>query len=700
MRCLNLFIYAIVCAGAEGASSGSGGGGGGNPLLGESSLPYHLPPFDQIKDEHFAHAFEKGMAGELAEIEKIAHSRSKPTFHNTIVALERGGQLLNRARRAFGILNASLTNPALQKLDADFSPRFAAHEDAIALNPALFARIRTLYEARSKLKLDPESRRLLEKYYEDFERSGASLPEAGKARLKAINSELAALSTKFRQNVLKETNASAVAVSSRDELAGLPEAQVAAAAGPDGKLSIRLTNTTGQPPLDSLQNAAVRQRVMAASQARGSRGGEFDNRAVVSGMARLRAERAQLLGHANYASYRLKEQTAGTVEAVNKLLARIAPAAVANARKEAAELRNLAGNGNGSAEITAADWAFYAEKLRLSRYAFDESQLRPYYEIRRVLVDGVFHAATKLYGITFKERADLKGYSPDMFVFEVFNADGSALGLFLGDFYARPNKRGGAWASAYVPQSTLLGTKPVIGNHLNIPKPPAGEPTLLTQDEVTTMFHEFGHALHGLFSAVKYPRFSGTSVPRDFVEFPSQVNEMWATWPEVLANFAIHYQTGKPMPKELLDKVRVTEAFQQGYKTTELVAAAILDQAWHQLKPDEVPTDVAAFEEAVLKKHGLDFAPVPPRYRSTYFSHVFAGGYAAGYYSYLWSEVLDADAVEWFKQNGGLKRANGDRFRATLLSRGDSRDAMQMYRDFRGSDPDPEPFLRRRGLAQ
>ena len=666
-----------------------------NPLLTESPLPYQLPPFEQIRNEHFAPAFDRGMAEQLAEVKAIAERKAKPTFANTIEALECSGVLLGRARRAFGILNGSLTNPELDQLDSQYAPKFAAHGDAIQLNAALFARIQAIYEQRAKLKLDAESKHLVERYYDDFVRSGAKLSEADKAKLRTINADLARVQAQFRQNVLKEVNASAVPVATREELRGLSESEIKAAMTSDGKYSLRLSNTSGQPVLDALEDAAVRQRVMAASLARGMRGNDFDNRAVVTAIARRRAELAALLGFPNFAAYQLKEQTAGNVEAVNKMLGRIAPAAVANARKEAGEMQQL----SGSKPLTAADWSHYGEKVRVAKYAFDESQLQPYYELRRVLVDGVFFAATKLYGITFKERKDLKGYTPDMMVFEVFNADGSALGLFLGDFYARPNKRGGAWANAYVPQSKLRGWQPVIGNHQNVPKPPDGQPTLLTQDHVRTLFHEFGHALHGLFSSVKYPRFAGTSVPRDFVEFPSQVNEMWAAWPEVFRNYAVHYQTGAPMPKELLDKVQAAEQFHQGYKTTEAVAASIVDQAWHQLKPEEIPDDAVAFEAGVLKKHGLDFAAVPPRYRSTYFSHVFGGGYAAGYYSYLWSEVLDADTVEWFKQNGGLKRENGDRFRDRLLSRGGSKEAMDLYRDFRGADPDAKPFLRRRALV-
>jgi peptidyl-dipeptidase Dcp len=673
-----------------------------NPLLTESTLPYHLPPFEQIKDEHFAPAFELGMAENLKEVDAIANNPERPTFENTLVALERSSGLLDRAQRIFDILTGAMTDPTLQKLESDLSPKLAAHSDAILLNPALFARIRTLYDARTTLGLDAESARLLERYYKDFVRAGAQLSEADKTKLRAINTELASLSTQFSQNTLKEINASSVVVDKPEELAGLSEAAIAAAksAGPEGKYAIRLTNTSGQPPLGSLTNRTVRQRVIEASLARGSRGGEFDNRVTVTRTARLRAERANLLGYPSHAAYQLAEQTAGKVETVNKLLAQLAPPAVANARKEAADMQAIVDAEKGGFQIASWDWNFYAEKVRKERYAFDETQLKPYFELRHVLVDGVFYAATKLYGITFKERADLKGYSPDMLVFEVFNEDGTPLALFLGDYYARSNKRGGAWMNSYVPTSGLTGFKPVVANHLNIPKPPDGEPTLLTWEEVRTAFHEFGHALHGMFSTVKYPRFAGTTVPRDFVEYPSQVNEMWRVWPEVLHHYAKHYQTGAALPQELLDKVLATTKFNQGFLTTELVAANVIDQAWHQLKPEEVPDadDVAAFEAAALKRGGVDFSPVPPRYRSTYFSHSFAGGYSAGYYSYFWSEVLDADSVEWFKTHGGLTRANGDHFRNTLLSRGGSEEAMKLFHNFTGQEPSIDPLLKRRGL--
>jgi len=437
---------------------------------------------------------------------------------------------------------------------------------------------------------------------------------------------------------------------------------------------------------------------MKVSLARNSHGGEWDNRPVVLRLVKLRAERAALLGYANHAAYQLEDQTAHDVPTVNRLLAELAPPAVANARKEAADMQKVIDSEKGGFQLASWDWAYYSEKVRQARYAFDEAEIKPYLELNHVLQDGVFFAANKLYGITFKERHDLPVYQPDVRVFEVYDKDGKPLALFLGDYYARPSKRGGAWMNEYVPQSELLGMKPVVANHLNIPKPEPGQPTLLTFDEVTTMFHEFGHALHGMFSQVKYPRFSGTSVPRDFVEYPSQVNEMWAAWPEVLKNYAKHYQTGQPMPSQLLDKVLAAKKFNQGFKTTEYLAATLLDQAWHQLSPAEVPSDVLAFEDAALKKAGVDLPTVPPRYRTTYFSHAFAGGYSAGYYSYIWAEELDADSVEWIKQHGGLKRENGDHFRDTLLSRGGSKDAMKLFHDFTGRDPWIEPLLKRRGL--
>ena len=674
-----------------------------NPFFAVSPLPYQMPQFDKIKDEHYAPALERGMSEQRAEMSAIANSADAPTFDNTIVAMEKTGALLNRSAAVFGNLAGANTNPAMQAIQAQMAPKFSAHQDAILLDGKLFARVKALYDSRDSLGLDAESLRLLERHHTDFVRAGANLSDADKETLKAMNSELASLATTFSQNVLKEVNASGVYVTDVADLDGLPAeaitaaAEAAKAAGKPGQYLISLQNTSGQPPLASLTNRELRQKIMQASLTRGSRGGEFDNRAIVARVAKLRAERAALLGYDNHAAYVLEDETAQTVGAVNKLMADLAPAAVANARKEAADMQAIIDAEGGKFQVEAADWAFYAEKVRKEKFDFDESQLRPYFELDNVLVNGVFYAANQLYGLEFKERKDLPTYQADVRVWEVFEADGKPLGLFIGDFYARSNKRGGAWMNAYVPQNGLTGTSPVVANHLNIPKPSDGQPTLMTFDEVTTMFHEFGHALHGLFSNVKYPTFSGTSVPRDFVEYPSQVNEMWATYPSILANYAKHHQTGEPIPQALLDKVMATEQFGQGHATTEYLAAAMLDQKWHQLTAAQVPTDTLAFEAQALKEAGVDYAPVPPRYRSTYFSHIM-GGYSAGYYAYLWSEVLDAESVEWFKENGGLKRANGDHFRKTLLSRGGSVDAMQLFRDFRGRDPQVGPLLVRRGL--
>ena len=677
-----------------------------NPFFAESPLPHQLPPFDRIDDAHYAPAFERGMADQIAEIEAIAGASEPPTFENTIVALERSGQLLNRVAATFFALSSADTNDAINAIRAEMAPRLAAHTDRMLLDAGLFARVEALYEQRADLGLDDESRRLVEEYYVDFVRAGARLSDPEKERMQAINARLAALSSRFTQNVLDEVNASAVVVESRDELAGLSEGQIAAAVAAaeardlEGRYVIPLLNTSGQPALASLEDRGLRERIARTSLARGSQGGEYDNRGVITEMARLRAERADMLGYPNHAAYILERQTARTVGAVNDRLASLAPPAVANAEREAADLQAMAAAEGADIELAAWDWSYYTEKVRAERYAFDASQLRPYFEMDNVLENGVFFAANRLYGLTFEERPELPVYHPDVRVWEVFDVGGEALGLFIGDFYARPSKRGGAWMNAYVSQSHLMETSPVVGNHLNVPKPPEGEPTLLTFDEVTTMFHEFGHALHGFFSDVRYPYFAGTSVPRDFVEYPSQVNEMWATWPEVLRNYAVHHETGEPMPADLLDRVLATQQFNQGFATTEYLAASLLDMAWHQLTADEVPdaAGVEAFEAAALEAAGVALATVPPRYRSTYFSHIWSSGYSAGYYSYIWSEVLDADSVEWFKENGGLLRENGDHFRSTLLSKGGSIEALDLFRAFRGAEPDIGPLLVRRGL--
>ena len=544
-----------------------------------------------------------------------------------------------------------------------------------------------------------------EKYYTDFIRSGANLSNEEKESLKKINGEMAVLQTTFSQNVLKEVNALAVVVDSKDELDGLSDAAIEAAANEaksrelDGKYVITLRNTSGQPPMASLTNRALRELIHKTSLSRCSRSGDFDNRDILANVIKLRAERAQLMGYNNHAAYSLENQTAQTPKAVNERLSSLAPKAVANANKEATDLQKMIDAEEGSFKLASWDWDFYTEKVRADRYNFDASQLKPYFEMDNVLQNGVFYTATQLFGITFKERFDLPVYQEDIRVFQVFNEDGSVLALFIFDGYARSSKRGGAWMNAYVGQSKLKGNKPVIANHMNVVKPPKGEPTLMSFDEVITTFHEFGHALHGMFSDVNYPYFAGTSVPRDFVEYPSQVNEMWAIWPEVLKNYAVHHETGKPMPKELLDKVLATQKFNQGFSTTEYLAASLLDQALHQLSPDQVPSgeEIIAFEADALKTAGVSMDVIPPRYRSTYFSHII-GGYSAGYYSYIWSEVLDADTVEWFKENGGLKRENGDHFRKTLLSRGGSKDALKIFKDFRGAEPNIQPLLDRRGL--
>ncbi|GAA0890043.1 M3 family metallopeptidase [Rhodanobacter soli] len=681
----------------------------GNPFFSESPLPLHYPQFDKIKDSDFAPGFDRGMAEQLKEVQAIAGNADAPTFDNTIIALEQSGQILTRTSTVFFSLVGVDTNDARKALQAEYAPKLAAHRDAISLDPQLFARIQQLYDTRDSLGLDAEGVRLIERYHTGFVRAGAKLSDADKAQLKAINGELAKLGTTFSQNVLAEVNDSAVVVDTKEELAGLTDEQIGAAAaaakekGLDGKYVIALLNTTGQPPEAQLQNRALRERLHQASIVRGSRGNQYDNTAIVSQVLKLRAGKAKMLGYPTYAAYVLADETAKTPEAVNAMLTQLAPPAVANAKREGAAIQAMidkeqAAKGEPTFALQPWDWAYYTEKVRAEKYEFDESQLKPYLEMKNVLENGVFYAAGQLYGLSFKQRTDLPVYNPDVLVYDVYNADGSQLAIFLADMYARPSKRGGAWMNSYVQQSALTGNLPVVANHLNITKPASG-PTLLTWDEVTTTFHEFGHALHGMFSNVKYPYFSGTSVPRDFVEFPSQVNEMWSDWPSVLANYAKHYQTGAPMPKALLDKVLATSKFNQGFATTEYLGSAMLDQSWHQIGADKIPAPagVVAFEAAALKANGTDYAPVPPRYRTPYFSHIM-GGYAAGYYAYIWSEVLDANTVEWIKANGGLTRANGDRFRATLLSQGGSKDALQLFRDFTGQEPKIEPLLKRRGL--
>ena len=677
-----------------------------NPFFAESDLYLKIPAFDKIKNEHYAPAFEAGMSLQLVEVDAIANNPEPATIENTLIALEHSGGALDRVASVFFALASADLNDEIDALRGEMAPKLSAHSDSILLNGALFKRVKALNEQLGSMQVDPETARLVSETYKDFVRLGADLSDADKEKLKAMNSELATLQTQFTQNVQKEVNANAIIVESKDQLAGLSDAQIAsaelAAKSRDmgGKYVLPLLNTSGQPSMSSLSNRTLRERIHTTSLSRGSSGGEFDNREILSKIAKLRAMRAQLLGFENHAAYFLSNKTAQTTKAVNDRLAILTPPAVANAKREAADLQKQIDAEGGDFQLASWDWDYYTEKVRAERYSFDESQLKPYLEMENVLVNGVFYAAEQVFGITFKPRPDLKTYHPDVKVWEVFDADGSTLALFIQDFYARESKRGGAWMNAYVSQSHLTGNKPVVANHLNVPKPPAGEPTLLTWDEVTTMFHEFGHALHGMFSDVTYPSFAGTSVPRDFVEYPSQVNEMWADWPQVLANYAVHYKSGEAMPRELLDKVIASAKFNQGFTTTEYLAATLLDQAWHQITPDQVP-DVdgfLAFEAKALENAGVALDVIPPRYRSTYFSHII-GGYSAGYYSYIWSEVLDADSVEWFKENGGMKRENGDHFRKTLLSRGGAEDAMTIFKNFRGAEPNIQPLLVRKGLT-
>jgi peptidyl-dipeptidase Dcp len=672
-----------------------------NPFAQRSALDYELPPFALIKEEHYLPAFYEGCTQQLAEVQAILDTPGAATFENTIVALEKSGQMLTRMLLVFFNKSSSDTSDSLDEIKQEIAPKLAAHQDSISLNPVLFARIKSLYDNRESIGLNTEDAWLLERYYKDLIHSGAHLSESERERLKKLNEELSKLETQFSKNVLSDTNDLAVLVHTIEELDGLSENEIASAAaaakdrGHEGKWLIGMVNFTGNPVLDSLTNRALRKKIMQESLLKANRDNGNDNKPVLLQTVKLRAERAKLFGQSTHAEHVIAVQTAEHPDNVHAMLRKIAPAAARNAKAEAEDLKKSAGT-----EIESWDWGFYTEQVRLEKYNIDTTKMRPYFELESVLKNGIFFAANKLFGISFKERPDLVTYHPEARAFEVFNEDGSKLGLFIGDFYTRDSKRGGAWMNSLVRQNFLFKQLPVVVNNLNIPKPPAGKPTLLTFSETTTLFHEFGHALHGLLSQVKYPRVSGTSVQRDFVEFPSQVNEMWILWPEVVENYARHFETGEKLPQEWIDNLDAASTFNEGHATTSYLAAAILDLAWHSLTTEEAAkvTDVEAFEAQAIKDYGLDFAPVPTRYRSTYFSHIFAGGYSAGYYGYIWSEVLDADTVDWFKENGGLQRKNGEHFRNTLLGRGGSIDSMQMFRNFRGRDSKIEPLLKRRGL--
>lgn len=678
------------------------------PFSNPSTLPYELPPFAEIADQHYLPAFEEALLENRAEFEAILGS-GEPTFENTVVALERAGRQLSRVLNVFYNKQSSDTNSAIDAADEVIAPKFSAHLDSIRLNPEFFARLESLFQRREQLGLDAESKWLLERNHREFSLAGAGLSAEDRSKLQAINEELSTLSTQFGKALLADTNDLAVLVEDVSELAGLSDNEIAAAAaaaesrGLDGKWLLTMVNYTGHPALTSLKNRALRKKLVSNARIKGNRGNANDTKALLIRMVQLRAQRARLLGFKNHAEAVTIDETAGKPENVHAMLRRMAPAARANAEREAELLADAArAAGDDIDVIEAHDWDYYADQVRLAKFNVDTGAMRPYFELERTLEDGVFFAASKLFGIEFKARPDLQAYHPDARVWEVTNTNGSPVGLYVGDFYTRDSKRGGAWMNNLVDQSFLLNQLPVVVNNLNVPKPPAGEPTLLTFDEAFTLFHEFGHAIHGLFSQVTYPHFSGTSVHRDFVEFPSQVNEMWMLWPEVLSNYARHFQTGEPMPQDWVDNLKASLLFNQGHDTVAYLAAAILDLAWHELTVEEAqaltPADVEAFEVKAIRDYGLDFGPVPTRYRSTYFSHIFDGGYSAGYYGYIWSEILDADTVEWFKSNGGLTLSNGLHFRDTLLSRGGSKDAMQLFRDFRGQDAQIEPLLRRRGL--
>lgn len=675
-----------------------------NPFMSPSSLPLMAPDFTKIRDEHYLPALLEGMKLHAAEVEAIANNPEPPTVENTLVALERSGALLMRTARVFGNLAGTDTNPTIQKVQAEFSPKMAAHQDSILLNPKLFERVKSIYDAREVLNLDAETKRLVEQTHLRMVRAGAELSEDAKTRIRALNEEQAGLMTAFQQALLKQTESAAVIVDDVAQLDGLSEGQIAAAAeaakaaGHEGKWLIRITNTTRQPVLTSLKNRELRQRVWEASANRGLVDGEGDTRPMVLRLAQLRAERAALLGKPNHAAFQLENQMAGTPEAVLKMLSDLAPTVVENTKKEAADIQALIDAQGGGFQLQPWDWEFYAEQVRAQKYDLDPELVKPYFELDRVLRDGVFYTLNRFYGVSFNERRDLPVYHPDVRVFDVIDSDGTQIGLFYADYFARPSKRGGAWMSTFVDQSELLNQKPVALNVMNIPKPVEGQPALMTFDEVTTMFHEVGHGVHGLFSKVKYPSLAGTAVPRDFVEFPSQFEEDWAKHPEILANYAKHHQTGEPIPAELMQKVLNASGFNQGFDTLEYVASSFLDMEWHTLPQGAVVEDVEAFEKAALAKHGVDFAPVPPRYRSAFFAHVFPGGYSSGYYAYIWSEVLAADAFAFVTEQGGLNAELGAAYRQGILSRGGTEDPMEMYVKWRGKQPDADNLLYRRGL--
>jgi len=675
-----------------------------NPLLSASTLPYHAPPFDKIKDSDFKPALEQGMKDQLAEIQKIADDTAAPTFENTILAMEKSGVLLRRANNVFNVLTGANTDSVLQKVQEDVAPEMAATQDAIHLNSRLFKRVEAIYNDSINSKLDAESNRLVKFYYQQFVQAGAKLSDADKENLKKLNGQEASLTAKFNNQLLAAAKAGGLEIDNATDLAGLAQsdidalAQNAKANKSKSKYLISLQNTTQQPLLQLLSNRDVREKLFNASWIRAEKSDSNDTRKTIVNIAKLRAEKAKLLGYPNYAAWVLQDQMAKTPEAVDKFFAQLVPAATAKAKNEAADIQAVIDQQKGGFKLQPWDWDFYAEQVRKQKYDLNESDVKPYFELNKVLQNGVFYAANQLYGLTFKERHDIPVYQKDVRVFEVIDKDGKTIGLFYCDYFKRDNKNGGAWMSNMVDQSKLLGTQPVIYNVCNFTKPAPGQPALISFDDVTTMFHEFGHALHGFFADQQYVSISGTSVARDFVEFPSQFNEHWALYPQVFKNYAVHYKTGQPMPQVLVDKIKKASKFNQGYALTEILAAASLDMKWHELTAAAPLQDADKFEAMALQETGLNLSQVPPRYRSSYFLHIWSNGYAAGYYAYLWTEMLDDDAFSWFTENGGLTRANGQRFRDMILSRGNTIEYGKMFRDFRGRNPDIKPMEKNRGL--
>ncbi|WP_202942127.1 M3 family metallopeptidase [Alteromonas macleodii] len=674
-----------------------------NPLFMTSSLTYGAPQFDLIKDEHFIPAFEKGMEQQLQEVEKIASNPNDPTFDNTLLALEKSGSLLARTSRVFFNLVGTDSSPERREIQKILAPKLAAHSDTINLNSALFKRIETLYNQRDELELDTESTRLLEEYYSDFVRAGAKLNESDKQKIREINEEHSTLTTQFSQNLLAESSEIAVVVNDVEQLSGMSERQIKAAsdaakaAGKEGKYLLSITNTTRQPVLTSLENGALRQQVWEASAYR-NQSGEYDNTKIISRLAGLRAQKAALLGFDSWAAYSLDKQMAGSPSAVYDMLGSMVPAVLKNVEKEAADIKAMIEAEGNNFELKPWDWAFYAEKVRQAKYELDENEVKQYFEFNRVLEDGVFFTMNKLYGVRFKPRPDLPVYHPDVKAYELFDINGDSLAIFYADYFSRKGKRGGAWMSSFVGQSKLLSQKPVVVNVMNINKAPDGEPTLVSYDHVTTMFHEMGHGLHGMLSDVNYPTLAGTSVSRDYVEFPSTFEEDWAAHPEVIANYAKHYETGEPIPEALLEKVIRSRTFNMGYDTLEYMSAVLLDMEWHSISAEQAPEDVQAFEAQALDKHNVGLSYVPPRYKSAFFAHSMGGGYSAGYYAYMWSEILAADAFAYMQELGGLKLENGMKYRKEILSTGNSRPPMESYKAFRGKAPTTDALLIRRGL--